>query len=265
MNVLVSAAARAMAKLGDGGDRVVRAVRATLRTLREALSSRRERWIFGVAGTLILVLYLLAIGDLAISALGRWSSAPGVRIAPDALFKVRAPWLFEPMLEVHVGAHLAAFLSPINLLLGVSVAALAGLNIAVAAYGARQAVACRRPGYSRSLAVLPAFLLGFACCVPTFVLALGAGTAAAILPVLLPIRPLFYPLTLVLLLGALVWGGHRVRSARSDPMVAFTLDGESPPGGPAARPDSPAEDHGTEHQGRQHTDQRESADSVDRR
>lgn len=260
MNVLVSAAAHAMAKLGDGGDRIVRTICATPSTLRDALSARRERWIFGVAGTLILVLYLLAIGDLAISTSGRWSSAPGVRIAPDALFKARAPWLFEPMLEVHFGAHLAAFLSPVNLLLGVSVAALAGLNIAVAAYGARQAVACRRPGYSRSLAVLPAFLLGFACCVPTFVLALGAGTAAAILPVLLPIRPLFYPLTLVLLLGALVWGGHRVRSARSDPMVAFTADGESP----AARPDSPAEDHGTEHQGRRHTDQRESADSVDR-
>lgn len=261
MNVRGSAAARAMAGLGDGGDRAVRAIRATPRTLREALSARRERWIFGIAGTLILVLYLLAIGDLAISTTGRWSSAPGVRIAPDALFKSRAPWLFEPVLELHVGAYLAAFLSPINLLLGVSVAALAGLNISVAAYGARQAVACRRPGYSRSLAVLPAFLLGFACCVPTFVLALGAGTAAAILPVLLPIRPLFYPLTLVLLLGALVWGGHRVRSARSDAMAAVTPDGDSP----AARPDPPAEHHRTEHQGSQHTDQRESADSVDRR
>lgn len=47
---------------------------------------------------------------------------------------------------------------------------------------------------------------------PTFVLALGAGTAAAILPVLLPLRPLFYPLTLVLLGAALVWGAHRIRT-----------------------------------------------------
>lgn len=78
-------------------------------------------------------------------------------------------------------------------------------------HGARRAIACRRPGYSRTLAVVPAFLLGFACCVPTFVLALGAGTAAAILPVLLPLRPLFYPLTLVLA-AALVWGVHRIRA-----------------------------------------------------
>lgn len=211
----MSALAHSMARLGNGGDHVVRAARDTPGTLRETLSARRERWIFGIATTIILVLYLLAIGDLAISASGRWSSAPGVRIAPDGLFRARAPWLFEPVLELHAGAHLAAFLSPINVLLGATVAALAGLNIAVAAYGARQAVACRRPGYSRSLAVLPAFLLGFACCVPTFVLALGAGTAAAILPVLLPIRPLFYPLTLGLLVGVLVWGGHRVRSVRA--------------------------------------------------
>lgn len=171
------------------------------------------------------MLYLLAIGDLAISTSGRWSTTPAVRIAPDALFQARAPWLFEPVLELHAGAHLAAFLSPINLLLGVVVATLAGANIALAAHGARQAVACRRPGYSRSLAVLPAFLLGFACCVPTFVLALGAGTAAAILPVLLPIRPLFYPLTLVLLLGALVWGAHRVQAARSGVDEAIVPEG----------------------------------------
>lgn len=207
----IAVAARAAARIGDGWDRVVHAVGATPRTLRYALAARRERRVGGIAASLILVLYLLAIGDVAISFAGRWAAAPAVRFAPDRLLLARAPYLFEPVLALHPGSHVAIFLSPINLLLGATVAALAGLNIALAAYGARQAVACRRPGYSRALAVLPAFLLGFACCVPTFVLALGAGTAAAILPVLLPIRPLFYPLTLVLLLGALVWGAHRVR------------------------------------------------------
>lgn len=163
---------------------------------------------------LILFGYLLAIGDLAVSFAGRWSGSPTVRFVPDGMFRPRAPWLFEPVLELHPGAHLTVFASPVNLLLGLVVAALAGANLALAVHGARQAVACRRPGYSRTLAVLPAFLIGFACCVPTFVLALGAGTAAAVLPVLLPLQPWFYPITVVLLIGALAWGARRVKRAR---------------------------------------------------
>ncbi len=60
------------------------------------------------------------------------------------------------------------------------------------------------------LGVLPAFLLGFACCVPTFLLVLGTGTAAALLPVLVPLRPVFYPLTLVMLISTLMWGASRI-------------------------------------------------------
>lgn len=176
--------------------------------------------MFGIAATVILLLYLLAIGDIALSASGRWAGQPGARIVPDALFRPRAPWLFEPVVQLHPGAHVALFVSPVNLLLGAVIAGLAGMNIALAAHGARQAVACRRPGYGRSLAVLPAFLLGVACCVPTFVLALGAGTAAAIVPVLLPLRAWFFPLTLVLLVGALVWGVHRLRSGGGTRPVA---------------------------------------------
>lgn len=210
-------AARAMATVGNGVDRAAGAVRDTPATLRSALSHRRGRRVFGIASVVILLLYLLAIGDIALSASGRWAAEPLTRVAPDALFRSRAPWLFEPVMELHPGAHIAVFVSPVNLLLGVVVAGLAGMNLALAAHAAQQAVACRRPGYGRSLAVLPAFLLGIACCAPTFVLALGAGTAAAILPVLVPVRPWFYPLTLALLLVAVSWGAHRVRTlARAD-------------------------------------------------
>lgn len=201
-----------LAGIGNLVDAAAGAARATPRTARAALAQRRERWTFAVAGVLILLLYLLAIGDIVVSPSGRFAGAATTRVVPDALFDVRAPYLFEPVLAWYPGAYVAVFLSPVNVLLGAVIAALAGLNLALAVHGARQAVACRRPGYSRTLAVLPAFLLGFACCVPTFVLALGAGTAAAILPVLLPLRPLFYPLTLVLLGAALVWGAHRIRT-----------------------------------------------------
>lgn len=214
MNALVSVAARAAARIGDGADQAARAGRDAPHVLTAALAGRRGRRILAIAATVVLALYLLAIGDVAISPSGRWAGAPAVRFNPEGVFRARAPWLFEPVLELHPGAHVAVFASPVNLVLGLIVAVLAGLNIALAAHAAAQAAACRNPGYSRSLAVLPAFLLGFACCVPTFVLALGAGTAAAILPVLLPVQPLFYPLTLILLIGSLLWGVHRIRRAR---------------------------------------------------
>ncbi|ETA66280.1 hypothetical protein [Haloechinothrix halophila] len=213
----LGAVTRVMATVGNGVDRAAGAVRDTPATLRAALSHRRGRRVFGIASAVILLLYLLAIGDIALSASGRWAAEPLARVAPDALFQSRAPWLYEPVVELHPGAHVAVFASPVNLLFAAIVASLAGLNLALAAHAAQQAVACRRPGYSRSLAVLPAFMLGIACCAPTFVLALGAGTAAAIVPVLVPLRPWFYPLTLALLLVALVWGVYRVRTlARAD-------------------------------------------------
>lgn len=205
MNAIV----RAMATVGDAADRGARAARRTPGEVRAALRHRRERLIFGIGASVTLVLYLFAIGDLAISVSGRWATAPAARLALDRLFETRAPYLFEPIVELHPGAHLAVFLSPVNLALAGLIAALVGVNLAVAAHGARRAAACRRPGYGRPLAALPAFLLGFSCCAPTFILALGAGTAAAVLPVLLPLRPFFYPLSLVLLTAVLVWGAHR--------------------------------------------------------
>lgn len=101
-------------------------------------------------------------------------------------------------------------LSPVNLLLGGLVAALVGLNLAVAAYAATQAASCRRPGYGRLAAALPALLTGMACCVPTFLLVMGSGTAAVLLPIVTPMRGLYYPLSLTLLAATLVWGVRRL-------------------------------------------------------
>ncbi len=103
------------------------------------------------------------------------------RPLPDGCFRSARRICSSRSSPAHPSSHLAVFLSPVNLLLGAVVAALVGCNIAVAAHAARQAASCRRTRYARLLGVLPAFLLGFACCVPTFLLVLGASTAAALL------------------------------------------------------------------------------------
>ncbi|MER6999188.1 hypothetical protein [Streptomyces sp. NPDC000410] len=199
-----------LVRAGDAWDATLAVIKTTPGQVRAALAVRRHRRAAQVAATLTLLVYLSSIGDLAVSPSGQFTGAPVVRIEPEQLFEARAPYLFEPVLAWHPTSHIAVFVSPVNLLLGIVVAALVGCNIAVATRAAaRQAASCRRTRYTRLLVVLPAFLLGFACCVPTFLLVLGASTAAALLPVLIPLRPVFYPLTLVMLAATLVWGASR--------------------------------------------------------
>ncbi|MEU3199383.1 hypothetical protein [Streptomyces sp. NPDC006996] len=210
----------ALARAGGAWDAMVAAIVVTPRRVRGALEVRRQRCAGLIAAAVVLVAYLFSTGDLSVSPSGRFTGAPVFRTALGQVFEVRAPYLFEPVVAWHPTEHVAVFLSPVNVLLGAIVALLVGCNVAVAGDAARQAASCRRPGsaggYARLLGVLPAFLLGFACCVPTFLLVLGTSTAAALLPVLIPLRPLFYPLTLLMLISALVWGASRI-SARPAP------------------------------------------------
>jgi hypothetical protein len=146
------------------------------------------------------------------------------------MFSTRAPYLFEPVMVLRT-PYAALFLSPVNVLLGAVVAGLAAANIAVA-LAARDEMACRAPrtrGLTRLLGVLPALLLGFACCVPAFLLALGTGTAAAVLPFAVPLRPVFYPLSLVLLTVSIVWGARKVdRPAKKNGAADDPLDHPQP-------------------------------------
>ncbi|MBT2450385.1 hypothetical protein J7F03_25575 [Streptomyces sp. ISL-43] len=201
--------AAALARAGDAWDAAMAAAVGTSRRVRAALGVRRHRRAALIAAAVTLLVYLFSIGDLAVSASGRSTGAPVFQAEPGQLLHARAPYLFEPVLAWHPSDYVAVFVSPPNLLLGALVAALVGCNVAVAAFAARQAASCRRTRYARLLGVLPAFLLGFACCVPAFLLVLGTSTAAALLPVLLPLRPVFYPLTLVMLLSTLIWGASR--------------------------------------------------------
>lgn len=199
-----------LATLGDVSDRAAGRCARAVRHVREAMASGPGRRAGTGAAAVVLLLFLLAIGDIAISAEGRWAASPLVQTAPENAFKARAPYLYEPIVALHPTAHLAVFLSPVNLLLGTIVAALAGANLAVAEHTAQQAT-CRRRGYGRLLGALPAFLLGLACCAPTLLIALGTTTGAALLPALLPLRPVFYPLTLLLLLIPLLRTAGRAR------------------------------------------------------
>ncbi|GGM51119.1 hypothetical protein GCM10012275_22550 [Longimycelium tulufanense] len=206
-----------LGRVGDVADSMVSAARAMPGALRTALAVPRYRRV-GLGATVVaLLLYLLAIGDIAVGGASRVARSPGaswIEATPDwadRLFRARAPYLFEPVLAVHPLPQATILLSPINVLLGGVLAALVGLNLTVALTAAAQATSCRRVGYGRLLAALPALLTGVACCVPTFLIILGSSTAAVLLPVVTPLRMLFYPLSLALLAATLLWGTHRLQ------------------------------------------------------
>lgn len=193
-----------LAALGVATERVAIATSRTPRRVWEACTIRGNRRVAVGVGSGVLFLYLLAIGDIVVSASGGLATTPGLQAAPSRVFDAKAPFLFEAALVVRPGPHLTLFVSPVNIILGTAVAFLAGLNIAVAQHVSRHA-SCRRTGYGRLFGLLPALGLGSACCAPTVLLALGTGTSASLLPVMIAVRPAFYPLTVVLLGASLVW------------------------------------------------------------
>jgi hypothetical protein len=166
-------------------------------------------------GGIVLTLYLLAVGDIDVSLRGssagsaRTPSAQLVADWPGKLVDTRGAFLFEPIAAIYPLPQLAFFLSPGNLLLGGVLATMFGLNVSVAVHGVSQAHTCRRTAYGRLASVLPAFLTGMICCVPSFALLFGAGTAAVLVPSFAPIRPYLFPLAVMLMAVTLAWGAQR--------------------------------------------------------
>lgn len=201
-------------RLGDLTDAVVATVRHTPARVALAWRSRRHRRRGLVAGVVVLLLYLVAIGDIAVSrARSDW---PSVTVATDWVGKLaatRAPYLFEPVAVVRPAPWVVLFVGPGNLLLGGLLAGLVVLNVTVASQRASAARSCRATTFGRLLAVLPALSVGMACCAPTLLLAVGTSFAAALAPVFLPLRSWLFPVSVALLLATLLTarGGSTAR------------------------------------------------------
>ncbi len=206
-------------RLGDLVDVLGRVVRETPTRTRASLAGRRSRVSAVGTGAAVLVLYLVAVGDIGVSVRGSYAAsarAPSAQLLadwPDKLLATRGAFLFEPIAAIYPLPQFVLFLSPGNVVLGGVLAMLFGLNVAVAVHAVSQATTCRRTAIGRLASVLPAFLTGMVCCVPSFVLLFGASTAAVLLPALAPIRGYLFPLSVVLMLITLLWGAQRTETS----------------------------------------------------
>ncbi|MBI4278818.1 MAG: hypothetical protein HY660_10215, partial [Armatimonadetes bacterium] len=169
----------------------------------------RHRRLATAALIAYLTVYLLAIGNIVYSpsaTLGR--EIPSIYVLErwaSKMWKPIAPFYYEAIAAIYL-PNLVIFISVPNLLMGLTLGALLGVNVALVAYGLRTAPACGRTGLSGLVGALPGLLTGFACCVPTLALVLGANFALAAIA----IRGVFFPASVTMLAASVFWTAHRI-------------------------------------------------------
>lgn len=173
--------------------------------VRASLGRTDARAVFGLTTIGYLLAYLYGLGHLA-PGHGGYSFT----IVPEATSRffqpALGPFSFEPVAIVSVGP--ITYLFSFNTVLGLGLALLVGVNLAVTYLVWRQPKACGIGSRSAgAFASIPALLSGTACCGPVILLVLGVQASSAVMTtfeVLLPIAAL-------LLVGSLLVVGRQVQ------------------------------------------------------
>jgi hypothetical protein len=181
-------------------------------------------------GLAFVILYLYSVGNIVIApgadlAFGR--PIPAASVVSDwetKMWKPIAPFVWEPIVALVPIRSVALFISVPNVWLALLLGTLVALNMAVAIARAKLVVAVKKSGgfVSGFLASLPALLTGFACCVPTVILALGS-LAAVFTVAAVTIAPYFLPLAALALTGNLLWSLRQFSCAIPDTADASKL------------------------------------------
>jgi len=184
--------------------RVGRTVSRTGFAIRAALARWDGRLVFAGVTLGYLLAYLVALGHLTPG-----DGEVGWLVVDDPLSRALQPTgtlSWEPVARVEAEV-VTLLVSPLDVLLGLGLATLVGLNIAVTYLAWRQPVAC---GLARSstgvLAAVPALLSGAACCGPVLLVVLGLQASG----VLLTAFSALVPVAAVLLVASLLWVGRQV-------------------------------------------------------
>lgn len=189
--------------LGAVAARGVASGRNTWRAVRGALGRRDGRMVFVLAVAGYLVAYLVGIGHLD------WKTGgTTVVVVDDPLARATeqmAPYQYEPVALVAAGPFELLF-SPLNVLLGLGLGLLVGVNLAVSWVAYRSPASCGLRSGAGVVAGVPALLSGVACCGPAILLVFGLQATAGLIAAF----QWLVPLSVALLLATLLWVGHRV-------------------------------------------------------
>lgn len=191
-------------------------VRRTMFAVRTSLGRRDGRLTFGVTTVVYWLLY-----GVGLQHLGFRSGGTGGRTGTEPLVDVFvvsdpiaaatrrvAPFQYETVALVTIGPVEYLF-APITAGIGLGLAMLVGVTLAVSVVAWRGPSACRIGAGAGTAAGVPGLLSGFACCGPTILLIAGVQASAGLLAAM----QWFLPLAVLTLIGTLLWVGSRVDPA----------------------------------------------------
>ncbi len=179
--------------------------------IRGAVGRRDGILILSTVGVSYLIVYLWGLGHLNRTGTGGFD----LMVVDDPIARMTesmGPFIYEPVALLTLGTF-EVLLSPINLLIGIGLASLVGLNLAVSWVAWRGPSACRIGPGAGLAAGLPGLLSGFACCGPAILLVIGVQATAGIITAF----QWFLPFTIVLLVGTLLWVGNQVEPVKYPP------------------------------------------------
>ena len=183
----------------------VRRLSVTASAILSALTRPKPLLIAIGVGVAYLIGYLYAIGDLSI----RRGTGLGIDVPVEEplvyMLGRTGPASFEAIAFVDLEPFRLLF-SPLNTLLGIGLAALVGINIALSYLAVTQPRSCGIGASSGALASIPALLSGSACCAPVVLIILGIQASG----LLLTAMTWLLPIGIVLLVGSLVYLGGKI-------------------------------------------------------
>lgn len=169
------------------------------------------RFVFILTSLIFFFVYFFSLGY--ISYFPDFNNLTRMEIVDDwtgKIFRERVPFVWEPIATMYV-LSFAFFVSIPNLILGILLSTLVGLNFSVSFFSYSLPKICRiNPSKTLSI-TLPSLLTGFACCAPTFIIALGSATAG-LTTLFISVRPIFMPISFLILTFSLIWSLNKIRN-----------------------------------------------------
>jgi len=156
------------------------------------------------AGISYFIVYLISIGNIFLTSKSEFSFFL-VQDWPSRILQQKVAFLWEPIARLNLG-EVSFFISIPNLILGAALGTLVALNILIAVFSYRLPKICNlKHRYAGVLGFLPATLTGFACCAPTFLIALGPLATAGASTYVIALRPFLIPLSILLMTSSIIW------------------------------------------------------------
>ncbi len=160
--------------------------------------------------------YLWSIQNIVFDSFGHIMQFEFASDWISLIFRQRVALLWEPIGVWHIFDGLSIFIAPLNIVLALILSVLVYMNILVAVYTYRMGSVCNiRPKFHGIIGFLPAFLTGFACCAPTFIIAFAAAFSS-ITTLFIAIRPWLIPASILIMIFGYWYSANRIKPGQME-------------------------------------------------